>query len=294
MIAEGRIVKGISGFYYVYVAGSGIYECKAKGVFRRLGLRPTVGDLVRIRVIDDGEKTGNIEEILPRRNELIRPSAANVDQALVLFAADRPAPNFGLLNRFLVMMAYQDVPALICFNKKDLIDEAQEERLRSMYSAAHYPLFFLCAKSGEGVEEIRGRLAGKTTVLAGPSGVGKSTFVNSVQKENVMETGGLSEKIGRGRHTTRHCMLLCVDKDTFLMDTPGFSSLYLPEMEKEELRGCFPEFKGHDALCRFLGCTHIHEPDCGVREAVGRGEIDRTRYEDYVRFYRELEERKRY
>ena len=199
----GRIVKGIAGFYYVHVVESGIYECKAKGGFRKQKIKPLVGDQVEIDVIDETEKTGNIVDILPRQNELIRPAVANVDQALVIFASDKPKPNFNLLDRFLLLMHCSKVPVIICFNKADLIDEKTKEELRSIYAPCEIKVLFTSAKTGEGVEEFLSVLQDKTTTVAGPSGVGKSSLVNLLQTKVEMETGEISTKIERGRHTTR-------------------------------------------------------------------------------------------
>jgi ribosome biogenesis GTPase len=290
----GKIIKGISGFYYVHVAGTGIYECKAKGIFRNKKIKPLVGDDVRIAVIDEAEKTGNIEEILPRRNELIRPAVSNVDMALVIFAAAGPAPNFNLLDRFLCMMEYRKLPAVICFNKSDLVGEKERQNLASIYGPAGYELLFTSAETGENLDALRALLAQKTTTVAGPSGVGKSTLVNHLQSNVHMETGAISEKIERGKHTTRHSQLIPIAEDTYIVDTPGFSSMDLPELEKDALWTCYPEFIPHEPRCRFVGCSHIGEPDCGVKEAVESGEISRTRYENYVLLYEEIKNHKKY
>lgn len=290
----GKIVKGISGFYYVFVAGSGIYECKAKGVFRKKQMKPLVGDLVQIDVLDETAHTGNVVEILPRKNVLIRPAVANIDQALVIFAMDSPKPNLNLLDRFLVMMAYQDVPVHICFNKEDLCDTSEHMRLAEIYGSAGYPVHFTQASAGKGKDEVLALLRGKTTTVAGPSGVGKSTLINQLQQQVVMETGGVSEKIGRGKHTTRHSELIYIEAETFIMDTPGFSSMYIPEIAAEELREYYPEFVRYEDVCRFQGCVHINEPDCRIKEALARGEIAQTRYENYKLLYEELANAKKY
>ena len=290
----GKIVKGISGFYYVYVVESGIYECKAKGVFRKKQVKPLVGDNVEIDVLDEENYLGNITKILPRKNQLIRPAVANVDQALVIFAVDAPKPNLNLLDRFLVMMEYQNVPVHICFNKLDLSGEEEQKNLSEIYGHTGYQVHFTHALGGQGKQEILDILRGKTTTVAGPSGVGKSTLINQLQQDVVMETGNISEKIGRGKHTTRHSELIAIDDETFIMDTPGFSSMYVPEIDKKELRDCYPEFAEYQDDCRFLGCVHINEPDCGVKEALSRGCISQIRYDNYKLLYEELENQKKF
>lgn len=291
---QGKIIKGISGFYYVHVVESGIYECKAKGAFRQQKMKPLVGDNVEIDVLSEQDKTGNVIRILPRENELIRPAVANVAQALLIFAAASPEPNFNLMDRFLVMMAYQNVPVVICFNKCDLIDEAQQERLRSIYAGSGCKIFFASAKRQEGLTEIEAILAHKTTVAAGPSGVGKSSLINLLAPEACMETGEISKKIERGKHTTRHSQLIYLTEDSYIMDTPGFSSLYLPAMEKEELGNYYPEFAEYEPYCRFQGCSHINEPDCGIKKALEDDRIHSIRYKNYCELYRELSEVKKY
>lgn len=284
----GKIMKGIGGFYYVYVEGAGLYECRAKGIFRNKKVKPNVGDIVNIDVISEEEKTGNLTVIHKRKNQLIRPMVANVDQALVIFAIHEPEPNFQLLNRFLIMMEKQQVPVIICFNKMDLATEEEKEQLRRDYENSGCRVLFSSAQEGEGIPEIKSLLRGKTTVMAGPSGVGKSSTLNSISEEKQMETGAVSEKIKRGRHTTRHSELIYLGEDTYLMDTPGFSSLYLTDIDKEELRFYFPEFAEYENQCRFNGCSHIHEPGCAVKEALEEGKISRLRYEDYCYLYEEL------
>ena len=291
---QGKIVKGISGFYYVHVVESGIYECKAKGIFRQQKMKPLVGDDVEIDIISEEKKTGNVAAILPRKNALIRPAVANVDQALLIFAAASPNPNFNLLDRFLVMMGRQDVPVILCFNKCDLITEEQKQEIEAIYEASGCKILFVSAKKELGLKELQEILEGKTTTVAGPSGVGKSSLINLLAPEACMETGEISKKIERGRHTTRHAELIQLKGDGYIMDTPGFSSLYLPEMEREELQDCYPEFAAFEPYCRFQGCSHISEPDCGVKEALSEGKIHPVRYENYCQLYGELKDRKKY
>ena len=259
----GKIIKGIAGFYYVYVVDSGIYECKAKGAFRKEKIKPLVGDDVEIDVISEEEKTGNVVKLLPRKSELIRPAVANVDQALLIFAAKNPEPNLNLLDRFLCMMEEQDLPIVICFNKKDIADEGFEDRMRATYERAGYKVIFCSAKQDSGIDIM---------LTEGQS----------------METGEVSEKIGRGKHTTRHSELLYLGEDTYIMDTPGFSSLFVPKLEPVDLYTLFPEFIEPASRCKFTGCAHDKEPSCGVKIAVESGDIAASRYENYLQIYGEM------
>lgn len=294
---QGRIIKGIAGFYYVYdVVESSVYECKAKGAFRKEKIKPLVGDLVEYEILDLEEKTGNIIDILPRKSELIRPAVANIDQALVVFAITKPKPHFNLLDRFLVMMERQEIPVVICFNKEDIASDNEMKKLRGIYEASGYQVIFTSAAQRKNIEEVRAVLKGKLTTVAGPSGVGKSSLINCLQENVNMETGSISQKIERGKHTTRHSELIPVDEDSYIMDTPGFSSLYTNDFEKEELKYYFPEFDKYLNQCRFQGCNHVNEPGCAVKEALKNGAIHKVRYENYLEMYKELEqkEKKRY
>ena len=288
----GRIIKGIAGFYYVETE-KGEYECKAKGIFRKEKMKPLVGDRVEIEVLDETKRTANVVRILPRKNSLIRPAVAGVDQALVFFALKSPDPESGLLDRFLISMERQHIPVLICFNKKDIADSREASHWRDIYVSCGYEVLLISAERQEGTEEVIRRLKGRTTVVAGPSGAGKSTLTNLMQSEVHMETGELSRKLGRGKNTTRQSQLIALGEDTYFCDTPGFTSLDLPEMEPEELQKYFPEFAQYEPNCRFQGCSHIREPDCGVREAVENGKIFQERYDNYCRFYEELREMKK-
>lgn len=290
----GKIIKGIAGFYYVNDGENRVYQCRAKGIFRNRKIKPLVGDNVEFSILDEEAGEGNIDEILPRKNALVRPAAANVDQALVLFALTQPSPNLNLLDRFLVMMAMEEIPVVICFNKADLGNGAMEEEYKKIYEGAGYEVHFISARTDLGMDQVRELLRGRTTVLAGPSGVGKSSLTNRIQPEASMETGGISRKIERGKHTTRHSELFFVEKDTYMMDTPGFSSMYTPEIEASELKEFFPEFAEFEDECRFLGCVHIGERVCGVKEAVKEGKISLSRYENYRLIYEELKQKRRY
>lgn len=290
---RGKIIKGVAGFYYVDTGESGIYECKAKGIFRKDRKKPLVGDDVEIEILNEKEKEGNLTQILERKNELFRPAVANVDQALVIFALEDPRPNIALLDRFLVMMEQQGVQAAVCFNKGDLVPEEEALGQCKIYEDCGYCVFLCSAAKKEGIGEIREYLRGRTTVVAGPSGVGKSSLTNLFQSEIQMETGEISRKLKRGKHTTRHSQLIALEKDTWICDTPGFTSLYTDNMEKEELRQYFPEFRPFEGTCRFQGCVHVKEPGCSVKEALGQGRIHRSRYENYVMFYEELKEQEK-
>ena len=290
---EGRIIRGIGGLYYVHT-GSAVYGCRARGIFRKDNFKPLPGDFAQISVLDETEKEGVIDRILERKSVLVRPAVANVDQAMVIFSMAAPAPSFNLLDRFLVMMERQGRPPVLVFNKRDLADRKDTDSVRARYAGSGYPIVFVSALEDDDLGEVRDLLRGRTTTVAGPSGVGKSSLINRLQSGIRMDTGAVSERIGRGRHTTRHTELLYVEEGTWILDTPGFSSLELPIMEKEELGSCFPEIRSRQDRCRFALCSHLTEPDCAVRRALEQGAPGRERYENYRLFYEELKGRRKY
>lgn len=291
---QGKIIKGIAGFYYVHTPNGHVYECKAKGVFRKDKQKPLVGDNVEMDVLDDNKKLGHISTILPRKNDLIRPAVANVDQALIIFAVTKPEPNFNLLDRFLIMMEQKDLPCIICFNKQDLFSDEEKKELAAVYENAGHTVLFVSALYNQGTEELQSLLQGKTTTVAGPSGVGKSSIINCLQPDIQMETGDISEKIERGKHTTRHSEIIPVNEKTYLVDTPGFSSLLLFDLEKEKLAQYYYEFSEYEPVCKFIGCSHTHEPVCGVKLALDDGKISQIRYKNYCLLYEELACKKKY
>ena len=294
---KGKIVKGIGGFYYVFVPKHGLYECKAKGIFRNKKEKPLVGDECNIVFVNEEEKIGNIVELLPRKNMLIRPEVANVDQALIIFAIKKPDPNFNLLDRFLIHMETKNIPCIICFNKEDLKDGDEMADIVSAYEKGGYEVLLISAKEKTGIDKVKKLLAGKTTTVAGPSGVGKSSLINELLGSYKMETGTVSEKIDRGKHTTRHSEIFTTTmckKDTYLFDTPGFSSLSVPKMELKPLSAFYHEFDEFEPTCRFAGCAHIKEKECGIKDAVKNGKISRLRYENYRQLYAEEKNTGRY
>lgn len=290
---KGKIIKGIAGFYYVY-SNHVVYECKAKGIFRNNKIKPLVGDDVEISILNEKERTGNIDRVLPRTSELIRPAVANVDQALLVFALASPEPNLNLLDRFLIMMKKQQIPVVICFNKLDLVGSEKYELYRFIYEQCGYRVISVSTYETQGMDRLMEVLENKTTTLAGPSGVGKSSIMNMLNPNANMDTGEISRKIERGKHTTRHSEIIPISENTYLFDTPGFSSVYLLDIEADELKEYYNEFADYELECRFRGCNHVGECDCGVKRAVQNGEINRFRYDNYVSFFEELKDKKKY
>lgn len=294
---KGRIIKGIGGFYYVYVPNHGLYECRAKGIFRKRTEKPLVGDDCIIDVTDEPGKIGNIKELLPRKSMLIRPEVANVDQALIIFSLTKPEPNLNLLDRFLIHMESRDLPCIICLNKEDLTDGKSASEIADAYKDCGSRIRVISVHSGLGMEEVKELLAGKTTTVAGPSGVGKSSFINDILGDEKMETGEISEKIDRGKHTTRHSEIFYTKINgevTYIFDTPGFSSLIVPDLKGKPLSAFYHEFDRYEPECRFSGCAHIREKECGVKAAVEKGLISKVRYANYLQLYEEVKANSRY
>ena len=290
---NGKIIKGIGGFYYVDTE-KGLYECRARGIFRKNKITPLVGDRVSISVVDKENKKGVVEEIEKRDTELVRPPIANVDKALIVFAIKNPEPNLSLLDRFIVLAEKENLEIVIVFTKVDLdADGELLEELKSIYEVSGYKVIPVSNKLKLNIDKIKEELKENTVVFAGPSGVGKSSLLNEVDKNFELKTGEVSDKIKRGKHTTRHAELLKLECGGMVADTPGFSSLTLDDIDESELKEYFIEFDKYDD-CRFGSrCIHENEPSCAVKEAVENGEISKKRYESYIQLLNEIRSGKR-
>ena len=285
---DGIIIKGISGFYYVEV-GQDLYECKARGIFRKKGLSPLVGDRVAISIIDEADKKGNIEKIYERKSELVRPPIANVDKVLITFSVKEPNPNMVLLDRYRVFSEKENLDIRIILTKVDLDEDGTiVDRIVSDYGRIGYKVIPVSVETGQGIDQVRQELEGCISVFAGQSGVGKSSILNAIEPGFKIDTAEISQKLGRGKHTTRHSELYKLGPNAIVADTPGFSSFELTDIEIEELQEYFIEFAKFDG-CRFGSkCIHKNEPACAVKEALEVGEIAESRYKSYLQILDEI------
>ncbi|APF23755.1 ribosome small subunit-dependent GTPase A [Clostridium butyricum] len=283
---NGKIIKGIGGFYYIKTE-EGLIECKARGKFRHKDIKPMVGDNVTIQ-IENGK--GVIEEIHKRTSELVRPTVANVSLAFIVFAVKNPDINFDLLNKFLVLCEYNNIEVIVCLNKIDLVSEEEREEIKKRINDIGYEVLFINAKQGMGIERLKEKMNGNVTVFCGPSGAGKSTLINQLADKEHMQTGNVSEKLGRGKHTTRHSELIEVAQG-YIVDTPGFSTLEIKDlMDKNSLKYCFPEFSEYNDNCKYRGCLHYKEPKCALKDAVEEGKVNKYRYDFYIKSLEEIME----
>ncbi len=288
---RGLIIKGVGGIYSVYSDGN-ITECKAKGIFRRKGIKPLVGD--RVEIETNSENSGLITKIYERSSVLIRPEIANATQAMLVFAVTDPAPSFNMVDRFLVNMEIADIDTVLVFNKADIGSREEIEEIKKVFTGSGYKTYFISAKNDENIDEIKKILHDNITVLAGPSGVGKSTLINRLQGKKHMETGELSLKIMRGKNTTRHSEMLYVSENSWITDTPGFTSFDVNQTDEYELQNFYPEIKRHAGKCYFTKCAHISEPRCVIKDEVKSGNISRVRYENYCMIFNDIKSRKKY
>lgn len=292
-MVEGVIVKGVGGFYYVK-AQERLYECRARGLFREDNITPLVGDKVLIR-INEEDGTGYIEEIMERKSELIRPPVANVTQAIIVMSIKKPDINFWLLDRFIILAEHQNLNIIICLNKVDLTKREEITSILDIYRNTSYPIVKTSTKTGEGIEDLKEYLKDQVTVVAGPSGVGKSSLLNQIKPGLELKTGDVSKKTTRGRHTTRHVELIDLGSNSYVLDTPGFSSLNLDFIEsEEELSRYFNEIDEFATSCKFINCLHFKEPGCEVKKQVEKGRISPVRYENYLKFLEEIKSIRRY
>ena len=283
---NGKIIKGIGGFYYIKTE-EGLIECKARGKFRHKDIKPMVGDNVTIQ-IENGK--GVIEEIHKRTSELVRPTVANVSLAFIVFAVKNPDINFDILNKFLVLCEYNNIEVIVCLNKIDLVSEEEREEIKKRINDIGYEVLFINAKQGIGIERLKEKMNGNVTVFCGPSGAGKSTLINQLADKEHMQTGNVSEKLGRGKHTTRHSELIEVAQG-YIVDTPGFSTLEIKDlMDKNSLKYCFPEFSEYNDNCKYRGCLHYKEPKCALKDAVEEGKVNKYRYDFYIKSLEEIME----
>ena len=289
---EGRIIKGIGGFYYIETE-KGLYECRARGIFRKNKITPLVGDFVKISVVYEDNKKGVVEEIQERKTELVRPPIANVNKALIVFAVKNPTPHLSLLDRFIVLAERENLEIVIILTKIDLDDDNTFEKIKNIYEPCGYKVIGVSNLENKNIDKVKEELKDNTVVFAGPSGVGKSSLLNQIDSNFQLKTGDVSDKIKRGKHTTRHAELFELKFGGMVADTPGFSSLTLDDIEDIDLKDYFIEFEDYDD-CKFGSrCIHQNEPNCAVKEAVENGEIPKERYESYIQLLNEIRQGKR-
>lgn len=296
----GQIIKGIGGFYYVKTP-EGLFECRGRGAIKNKGIKLQVGDRVDISEVELSREArergyqheGVIEGILERKNEFERPPIVNVDMILVTFAGRDPEPAFAMIDKFILASEVKGTEAVVVINKCDLLDDEERSAMKAIYSGAYKVIETSCV-TGEGLEELKSILQGKVAAFAGPSGAGKSTLVNSIVPEAGMETGSISGKTLRGRHTTRHVEILETEGGGLVYDTPGFTSFDIPEIEEDELRDLYPEIAKLNGHCRYDNCRHLKEPGCAVKEAVKAGDISAVRYASYKTNMKEIKEKRRF
>lgn len=290
---KGLIIKGIGGFYYVMTQEGEVVEAKGRGIFKKDKITLLVGDEVEIQMTDRDNAKGVINSIFPRKNQFARPPISNVDMFIVVFAAKNPRPNYSVIDKFLINSQLNGIEPVICINKKDLVSERDIDEIRDIYGKI-YKTVAVSARTGEGTDDLRAMIKGRRAALAGPSGAGKSSIINLLHPKADMETGEVSRKTMRGRHTTRHVEIFSLAGGGMLFDTPGFTSFDLPDIDEDQLKYYYPEFAEFNDLCRYDDCRHLKEPDCAVLAAVAGGRINNRRYEAYVSNYEELKRRKRY
>lgn len=289
---DGIIIRGVGGNYCVDT-GDKLIECRARGLFRIKNIKPLVGDRVKIRITEEDENSGYIEEISERFNEIKRPPIANAEQLLIFFAVTNPEPSFLLLDKLLIAAETNNLKPVICFNKCDLADDEKKKEIEQIFVNTGYKVVFTSKKDEKSIEKLKEILKDKLSVFSGPSGVGKSSVMNAVQPDFQLKTGEISDKLKRGKHTTRHAEIYKLSFGGYVVDTPGFSSFELSGIDEYELKEYYPEIKKFDEGCRFADCLHNKEPDCVIKDSVSEGKISETRFANYRRLLEEIQKAKK-